>query len=162
MVRTSCRRGSGETGQVLLVGIIMLLTLLIALFFLFDLHNVMRAKFKTETAQQAAALAGAAWQRASLNLIGEINLIKAAETLLEEDSRWEDFSRLDTAGGDLYTLENAQRLNARLALLTEMQSRISFIGPLIGFAAAQQAAVLAPKLGLCGGLLAAILLWPVG
>lgn len=140
MVRTSCRRGSGETGQVLLVGIIMLLTLLIALFFLFDLHNVMRAKFKTETAQQAAALAGAAWQRASLNLIGEINLIKAAETLLEEDSRWEDFSRLDTAGGDLYTLENAQRLNARLALLTEMQSRISFIGPLIGFAAAQQAA----------------------
>lgn len=51
MVRTSCRRGSGETGQVLLVGIIMLLTLLIALFFLFDLHNVMRAKFKTETYQ---------------------------------------------------------------------------------------------------------------
>ena len=30
------------------------------------------------------------------------------------------------------------------------------------YAAAQQAAVLAPKLGLCGGLLAAILLWPVG
>ena len=29
-------------------------------------------------------------------------------------------------------------------------------------AAAQQAAVLAPKLGLCGGLLAAILLWPAG
>ena len=30
------------------------------------------------------------------------------------------------------------------------------------YAAAQQAAVLAPKLGLCGGLLAAILLWPAG
>ena len=30
------------------------------------------------------------------------------------------------------------------------------------YAAAQQAAVLAPKLGLCGGLLAALLLWPGG
>ena len=30
------------------------------------------------------------------------------------------------------------------------------------YAAAQQAAVLAPKLGLCGGLLVAILLWPAG
>ena len=30
------------------------------------------------------------------------------------------------------------------------------------YATAQQAAVLAPKLGLCGGLLAAILLWPAG
>lgn len=30
------------------------------------------------------------------------------------------------------------------------------------YAAAQQAAVLAPKLGLCGGLLTAILLWPAG
>ena len=121
------RRDSGESGQVLLVGIIMLLALLIALLFLFDLHNVMRAKFKTETAQQAAALAGASWQRASLNLIGEINLIKAAETLLEEDQRWEEFSPLDTSTGSRFTLENAQRLNARLALLTEMQSRISFI-----------------------------------
>lgn len=134
------RRDSGESGQVLLVGIIMLLTLLVALLFLFDLHNVMRAKFKTETAQQAAALAGASWQRASLNLIGEINLIKAAETLLEEENRWEEFSPLDTSAGSRFTVENAQRLNARLALLTEMQSRISFIGPLIGFAAAQQAA----------------------
>ena len=30
------------------------------------------------------------------------------------------------------------------------------------YAAAQRAAVLAPKLGICGGLLAAILLWPAG
>lgn len=140
MASRSSRGGTGENGQVLVVGILMLLILLIALFFLFDLHNVMRAKFKTETAQQAAALAGADWQRASLNLIGEINLIKAAETLLETDNRWEEFSPLAPAAGDRYTLENAQRLNARLALLTEMQARISFIGPLIGFAAAQQAA----------------------
>ena len=140
MASRSSRGGTGENGQVLVVGILMLLILLIALFFLFDLHNVMRAKFKTETAQQAAALAGADWQRASLNLIGEINLIKAAETLLETDNRWEEFSPLAPTAGDRYTLENAQRLNARLALLTEMQARISFIGPLIGFAAAQQAA----------------------
>ena len=55
------RRPAPE-GQVLLLGIVIMLVLLLAILFLFDIHNVIRAKFKTETAQQAAALAAANWQ----------------------------------------------------------------------------------------------------
>ena len=47
------RRPAPE-GQVLLLGIVIMLVLLLAILFLFDIHNVIRAKFKTETAQQAA------------------------------------------------------------------------------------------------------------
>ena len=131
----SCR--AGESGQVLLTGIIMMLILLLAILLIFDVHNVIRAKYKVETAHQAAALAGAEWQKESLNLIGEINLIKACETMLEVDDLWPDFQ--PEAGLD----EDEQRLQelySRVGILTEMQTRISFLGPLVGFAAAQQAA----------------------
>ena len=128
------RRPAPE-GQVLLLGIVIMLVLLLAILFLFDIHNVIRAKFKTETAQPAAALAAANWQKESLNLIGEINLIKAAETLLQDEGRWVDVPQLEP---DPVTGEpSPYPLKPRIDLLTEMQTRISFIGPLIGFAAAQ-------------------------
>ncbi len=131
------RRNTAEHGQVLVVGIVMMLILLLALLFLFDVHNVIRAKFKVETAQQAAALAGAEWQRESLNLIGEINLIKACETLLAgNDALWRTPAPPTGAEPEL----RDELLEPRIRLLTEMQTRVSFIGPLIGFAAAQQAA----------------------
>ena len=128
-------RGRRESGQVVITGIVMMLIIALTIFLLFDIHNVIRAKLKTETAQQAAALTGARWQLESLNLIGELNLIKACESLLADDARWSDAG---TRSED--EAENRAVLRARLALLTEMQTRISFIGPLIGFAAAQQSA----------------------
>ncbi len=123
---------TNQSGQVLIVGIAMILILLLSILLLFDVHNVLRGKFKVETAQQSAALTGAEWQRESLNLIGEINLIKACETLLDNSVYWPDHP----AGAP----EDPDRLRGRLDLLTEMQTRVSFIGPLIGFAAAQQSA----------------------
>ncbi|MBS1371302.1 MAG: hypothetical protein HPZ91_15250 [Lentisphaeria bacterium] len=130
------RRG-GESGQVLLTGIIMMLILLLGILLIFDVHNVIRAKYKVETAHQAAALAGAEWQKESLNLIGEINLIKACETMLEADDRWPASTPdPELEAGD----QRRQELQARIGILTEMQTRISFLGPLVGFAAAQQAA----------------------
>ena len=66
-----------EKGQVLLAGIIMMTILIMCILYMFDIHNVIRGKIKVETGQQAAALTGAAWQRNSLNLIGEINIFKA-------------------------------------------------------------------------------------
>ncbi len=126
------------SGQVLLLGIMILLVLLLAILFLFDIHNAIRAKFKAETAQQAAALAAANWQKESLNLIGEINLIKAAETLLEDDSLWTDVPVLEPDPETKILIDDP--LSPRINLLTEMQTRVSFIGPLIGFSAAQQAA----------------------
>ena len=110
-----------ESGQVLLVGIVMIVIILVSLFVLADVHNTIRAKLKLETAQQAAAIAAAEWQRESLNLIGEINLIKASNALLQPPDKI-----------DIMQLEYDR--------LTEMQTRVSFLGPLIGFAAAQQAA----------------------
>ena len=130
----------GESGQVLLLGVVMMTMLLLLILYSFDIHNLIRAKFKTETAQQAAALAGADWQKESLNLIGEINLIKACESMMCGDDRWDvplpEIKKDDPESRRRYL----EVLRSRMALLSEMQTRISFIGPVIGFAAAQQAA----------------------
>lgn len=126
-----------ESGQVLLTGIVMMLILLLAILLMFDIHSVVRAKYKTETANQSAAIAAADWQKESLNLIGEINLIKACETMLESDDNW---PATQTASGQTAAEIRLQKLTERIGLLTEMQSRVAFLGPLIGFAAAQQAA----------------------
>ena len=118
---------SGQSGQVLLIGVVMCIILLVAVFILADVHNTIRAKLKLETAQQAAALAAAEWQRESLNLIGEINLIKASDALLRPPEQ----------------LDFMQQSYDRM---TEMQARVSFLGPSIGFAAAQQPAMLRPHI----------------
>ena len=125
-----------ESGQVLLLGVVMMTMLLLLILYAFDIHNVIRAKFKTETAQEAAALAGAKWQRESLNLIGEINVLKVCELLMTGDDTWA--TPLPDPKDDPAAYLDA--LQARMDLLTEMQTRISFIGPVVGFAAAQQAA----------------------
>ncbi|MDD3885403.1 MAG: pilus assembly protein TadG-related protein [Victivallaceae bacterium] len=139
---TTRRRQNSQSGQTLLLGVVMLLVLAVALLLAFDVHNVIRAKLKVETAQEAAALAAASWQKESLNLIGEINLIKAAETLLANDEAWGG----DVAKRNPYDpVEEADQnrryeWQARIGLLTEMQTRVAFLGPLAGFAAANQAA----------------------
>lgn len=115
-----------ERGQVLVFAIVILVILLVAILFLFDLHSIVRSKIKLETAEQAAALAAGKWQARSLNLIGDINLVKAADSLLDD---------IPTIG----ETETA-RISSANKTLTEMQSRISFCGPLIAFGAAQQAA----------------------
>ena len=69
-----------------MLGVVVLFILLIAVLLLFDLHNGIRAKIKVESAQQAAALAGAGWQRDGLNLIGQMNLLKATVMMTAADS----------------------------------------------------------------------------
>ncbi len=123
-----------ESGQVLMLGIIMILILLFAIFFFFDIHNIIRGKMKLETAEQAAALSAASWQAKSLNLVGELNLLIAAENILKDTNiaipeHLNDKEISDFAKG-----------NARIKSLNEMQSRITFIGPLIALSAAQQTA----------------------
>ena len=142
-----CRRAidlRNQSGQVLVAGIFILIILLLLVFSGFDVYNAIRSKFKIETAQESAAIAGAAWQRDSLNLIGEINLIKACSVLLEDDSNWViPLPKLPSQNSPLYNITKNLRkriFQSRVDILTEMQTRISFIGPLIGFAAAQQAA----------------------
>ncbi len=139
----NCKR-TAESGQVLVTGIFILIVLLLLVFAGFDIYNSIRAKFKVETAQEAAAIAGASWQRDSLNLIGEINLVKACSVLLTDDDNWvvplPKRERYPFLSDQVFEALRAEALQKRIDVLTEMQSRISFIGPLIGLAAAQQAA----------------------
>ena len=125
-----------QKGQVLITGVIMLSILVLIIVYAFDVHNVIRAKVKVDIAQQSAAMTGAVWQKETLNLLGEINLLKASALLLEGSDNWK--TPLPNGPGEE---EARQReVQARIDLLTEMQTRVSFIGPLMGFAAAQQAA----------------------
>ena len=142
-----------DSGQVLLAGVIMMTIIIMCILYMFDVHNVIRGKLKFETGQQAAALTGAAWQRNSLNLIGEINIFKACAAMLEGEENWTNPLPAKTeektppppgtSAREKYDAQLLRRRNAlqgRIDLLSEMQTRIAFIGPLIGFASAQQAA----------------------
>ena len=128
-------RRKRESGQVLITGVVMMVVLLLVILYAFDVHNVIRAKMKVDIAQQSAAMTGASWQKESLNLMGEINLLKASALLMEGSDNWKTplpDPKVDEAAWK-------REMQSRVDLLTEMQTRVSFIGPLIGFAAAQQA-----------------------
>ena len=129
-----------NSGQVLLLGIIMLLIMLFAIFLFFDLHNIIRGKVKLETAEQAAALTACRWQVKSLNLIGELNLLIATESVLQDNNI---IVPDDTVLGieEKTDIEKQYaRGAARIRSINEMQSRITFIGPLIALASTQSAA----------------------
>lgn len=145
--KMTCRKK--KSGQVLFLGLIMLLVLFFAIFLFFDIHNVIRGKIKLETAEQSAALTAAAWQAKSLNLIGELNLLIAAEsvwsnTAIDIPEHIKDEAKIEKEEAAKkgiilnYTLKEQK---ARVLALNEMQSRITFIGPLIALASAQQAAI---------------------
>ena len=119
---------SDSKGQVMVIAVIIMVILMLGILFLFDLQNVIRSKVKIETADQAAALSAAQWQKESLNLIGELNLIKASDSLLSS-----------VKGIDSSTPQDKQ-VKFACDKLTQMQTRLAFIGPVIAFGAAQQAA----------------------
>lgn len=135
-----------ERGQVLLIGMIAMLIILVAVFILFDLGNVIRGKVKAQNAVDAAALVGANWQRHTLNLVGELNLIKATTVLISDDVfgvRGNPDTYLQANTLDEYNRQDQERWgNLKIAsdTISQMQQRALFIVPLIGFGAAQQAA----------------------
>jgi len=124
--RKMLKTGGSEGGQTLILAVVAIIILLIAILFLFDLQSMIRLKVKAQSGTDAAALAGCNWQVNSLNLIGELNLIKACTVLISDIPPFGD----DSEAGITESSET----------LTEMQSRIAFVGPMIGFGAAQQAA----------------------
>jgi hypothetical protein len=115
-------------GQVMVIAVIIMVILMLGILFLFDLQSVIRSKVKIETANQAAALAAAQWQKESLNLIGELNLIKACDQLQGY-----------VPDGSRNKLPQEQAADA-CKIITQMQTRMAFVGPVIAFGAAQQAA----------------------
>lgn len=128
--REKARRTRSSRGQVLLVSVMVLLILVVVVIFLFDLQGVIRLRAKSQTAADAAALTAAAWQGRTLNVVGELNLVKAATVILN------GLPGLPPAPGT----DPAMQLLAPVQQLTNMQTRLLYTGPLLGFAAAQQAA----------------------
>ena len=73
-----------ENGQTMILIMFVLVIMVIAGVFLFDLQSMIRGKIKSQTAVDSAALVGAEWQMHTLNMIGELNLIKASTALLTD------------------------------------------------------------------------------
>ncbi|MFT5130268.1 MAG: hypothetical protein ACI8W8_003897 [Rhodothermales bacterium] len=113
-------------GQVLVVALVVIIILMVLAIFLFDLQNLIRLRSSTQTAADSAVLTAAAWQGRTLNIIGELNLLKAANMLIADVEPFDDDSKEGV-------LESVQ-------LLTQMQTRVAYAGPMIGYAAAQEAA----------------------
>jgi hypothetical protein len=120
------RKRHRQRGQVMLVAVTIMIILLVIGLFVFDLSNMVRLRAKTQTGCDSASIAGAAWQGRALNMIGEINLIKASTVLVSDVPPFGD----DSSTG---LLESS-------AAMSQMQARISYAGPLLGMSAMQQAA----------------------
>ncbi len=84
------RQFSSEKGQTLILTVIILVILLFAAIFLFDYQSIIRGKIKSQTTADAAAITGANWQMHTLNLIGELNLVKACDVLITDFSTHKD------------------------------------------------------------------------
>jgi len=176
----------GEHGQVLILAVVALVLVVIAAMLLFDVQTVIRGKIKGQNGMDAAALSAAEWQRHSLNLIGELNLVRATGTLISDvhtnrffanaiknapeesgnsaeffaELPWsipleeftlfpekEEFYYPDGTVNmgklieEIVRVEKEKRyLDALNRLVSQLQTRIAFVGPLIAFGAAQQAA----------------------
>ncbi len=126
-----------QKGQALIFVITALIIVVFAALLVFDVAHLIKGKIKSRNGVDSAAIIGARWQQHSLNLIGEINIIKASEAIF-------DFN--DSSSMNFYSTDNAIRNRAYLDAinasneLSELQIRVAFVGPMIGFGAAQQAA----------------------
>lgn len=108
-------RGRPATsGQVVVFLLFAFTALIFVLLFNVDLHRIIQRKDQAQNAGDAAALAAARWQGATLNLVGELNL--------------------------LHVLALCAQNPAAVDAVTNMQARLCFTGPMTGLLAAQIAA----------------------
>lgn len=103
-----------RSGQTLIFLVLIVVILAFVALWQFDLHKAVYVKTMSQNGGDAAALAAARWQGLTLNLIGDLNIMQAV-ALTE---------------GDTDTAES----------IAALQARLCYVGPMIGFMAAQQAA----------------------
>ncbi len=114
-LRDACRcPWPRRAGQAVVFLLLTLTALVFVLLFNIDLHRLIQRKNQTQNAGDAAALAAARWQGASLNLEGELNL--------------------------MHVLALAARNPSAVEAITNMQARLCFTGPMTALFAAQIAA----------------------
>ncbi|MBN2685487.1 MAG: Tad domain-containing protein [Pontiellaceae bacterium] len=115
MTDSGQRARSGQA--IILLMAVMVIGLLVVMWNV-DLHRVVSTKVRVGNAGDASAQSAARWQGISMNMVGELNLIQAAVLLQDPDDR-----------GSVYEI-------------AEMRSRLTLIGPLMGFFEAQSVAFL--------------------
>lgn len=113
-ISTTCPGKKAKRGQALVFLLMVMVVLVFAVLWNFDLHRIIFARHLTQNAGDAAAIMAARWQGISLNLIGDLNLMQAA-ALSNGDT--------DTASA-----------------ITQIQARLCYTGPMIAFFSSQQAA----------------------
>ena len=111
---TPRRPARARAGQAVVFLLLALTALVFVLLFNADLHRIVQRKHQAQNAGDAAALAAARWQGATLNLLGELNL--------------------------LHVLALANGQPAAVDAITNMQARLCFTGPMTALFAAQIAA----------------------
>jgi len=105
---------SRHSGQAIVFLLLAFTALIFVLLFNVDLHRIIQRKDQAQNAGDAAALAAARWQGATINLVGELNLMH------------------------VLALANGQA--AAVEAITNMQARLCFTGPMTALFAAQIAA----------------------
>lgn len=101
-------------GQTIIFFMMILVILVFVVLWNFDLHKILYVKSLTQNAGDAAAVMGSRWQGITLNLVGDLNIMHALAISMDDP---------ETADA-----------------ITNMQARLCFVGPMIAFAASQQAA----------------------
>jgi hypothetical protein len=127
-------RKGGECGQTLIYILSALAVLTMAGMWMYDFNTAAASRIRAQNAADGAALAAAQWQARSLNGIGEINLIKAINTLLDNvppgSELQSQISGLAPSAAYL-TIQGG---------LDSLQARMGFVGPMLAMIACQQAA----------------------
>lgn len=103
-----------RSGQTIIFLIMILLILAFVALFNFDLHKIIYVKSLSQNAGDGAALAAARWQATTLNLIGDLNIMQAV-ALTQGDTN-------------------------EAAAIADMEARLCYVGPMVGFLASQQSA----------------------
>lgn len=103
-----------RAGQAMIFMLMALVIMVFAVMWNVDVHKILHLKSMTQNAGDASALMAARWQGITLNLVGDLNIMNAVAI----------------SEGDSYTS----------SAISNMQARLCYTGPMIAFAASQQAA----------------------
>ncbi len=123
--------GKPRRGQTLVFMLMLMIILTFVAFSVYDTQHVVVQRVRTQIADDAAALTGARWQLASLNAIGEINLIKVTTDIVINGPK--PFG--DTEG-------NYAQYQPLFSALDKLQAKIAITGPMMGVLYGEQAAKL--------------------
>jgi hypothetical protein len=115
-IRSTLTTGTGRkrAGQTVVFFLMVLVILTFIVIWNFDLHKILHVKSVAQNGGDSAALMACRWQGITLNMIGDLNIMHA----------------LALSAGDTETP----------IAITNIQARLCFVGPMIGFMASQQAA----------------------